>query len=405
MKYRDEILARARSHEKPMVRFLRQLIAIPSESGQEGEAIDRIRKEMERVDAFDSVHVDPMGNLLGRIGRGAKVIAMDAHVDTVGVGDPEEWLHDPYRGKVDGGKIYGRGAGDQEGAVASMVYAARIIKDLGLCTDDWTLYMCFTVSEEDCDGLCWQYIIKEGGLRPDCVVITDSTNCQVYRGQRGRMEIGITVTGRSCHGSMPEKGDNAVYKVARIIGEIEKLNGRLKSDRFLGKGTVAVTYVDCRTPSVCAVPDRAYLQLDRRLTRGETKASALSGVRKAVTRAGVKARVEVLRYAKPSYTGLTYEAEKYFPTWVVPKDAAQVEAAVGTYRLLFGRSPKVRCWTFSTNGVSIAGMFGIPCVGFGPASEAVAHTVKDCVPIRHLVQSAAFYAAFPQVYCDLQLGR
>ena len=392
------ILARAKHYEKPMVAFLRDIIAIPSESGRERRVIARIKQEMTRVRAFDRVYTDGMGNLFGKLGRGKKVIAIDAHVDTVGVGDPQAWPHDPYQGKVAGGNVYGRGAGDQKGAVPAMVYAARIVRDLKLPLDEFTIYMVCTVSEEDCDGLCWQYIVKEDKLRPNCVVVTDSTNCRILRGQRGRMEIGVTVTGKSCHGSMPHRGVNAVYKIARVIAEIEKLNDRLRSDKFLGKGTITVSYVDCKTPSLCAVPDRAYIHLDRRLTTGDTKASALREVRDAVARAGVTAKVEVLRYATPSWTGKVYETEKFFPTWCEPADAPQVEAAVQAYAGLFKRTPEVSRWTFSTNGVSIAGMFGIPCVGFGPALESVAHTVRDSVPIKHLVQCAAFYAAFPQGY-------
>ena len=393
------IVAQARGHEKRMVRFLRELIAIPSESGQEKRVIQRISKEIRATGAFDEVRVDGFGNLRARIGNGPRLIAIDAHVDTVGIGDPKAWKHDPYRGKVDKGIVYGRGAGDQEGAIPSMVYAGKIIRDLGLVGPEWTLLMTFTVLEEDCDGLCWQYLVREERIRPECVVVTDSTNCQILRGQRGRMEIGVTATGRSCHGSMPHKGDNAIYKMAPIIKGIERLNERLKKDSFLGDGTITVTYVNCRTPSMCAVPDRAYIHLDRRLTRGETRESALREVREVVRRAGVRAKVEVPRFRRPSYTGLVYETDHYFPTWVIPEDSAPVRAAVGTYRALFRRRPKVHRWTFSTNGVSICGMFGIPCVGFGPAPENVAHTVNDSVPIKHLVDCAAFYAAFPSEYC------
>ncbi len=396
------ILARARAYRPAMVRFLRDLIAIPSESGREKGVIDRIAREMRKLRAFDEIRVDGLGSLIGRIGRGPRVLAIDAHVDTVGVGDRSLWKRDPYRAVVSKGVVYGRGAGDQEGAVPAMVYAGRILRDLKLPTREFSLYMTFTVMEEDCDGLCWQYLIREEGLRPECVVVTDSTNCRIFRGQRGRMEIGVRTAGRSCHGSMPHKGDNAVYKIARVINEIERLNARLKKDAFLGPGTVTVTYVDCKTPSMCAVPDAAFIHLDRRLTTGETKALAIRQVKDAVRRAGVKARVEVLRYARPAYTGRVYPTEKYFPTWVVPASSPPVRAAVQTYARLFGTEPPVGRWTFSTNAVAIAGMFGIPCVGFGPAAEDVAHTVNDSVPIRHLEACAAFYAAFPENYCRLR---
>ena len=224
-----------------------------------------------------------------------------------------EWKHDPYKGKVADGKVWGRGAGDQEGAIPAMVYAAKILRDLKVDMSEFSLLTTFTVMEEDCDGLCWQYIVQEDKIRPDVVVVTDSTDCKILRGQRGRMEIGVTCLGKSCHGSMPEKGDNAVYKIAKVVREIEALNERLKGDKFLGKGTITVSYIDCKTPSLCAVPGQAYIHLDRRLTVGDTKKSAVAEVKDAVKRAGVEAKVEVLRYARPSYTGLVYETEKYFP--------------------------------------------------------------------------------------------
>lgn len=395
-----DILNRAASYQSEMVSLLRELVAIPGESGAEGPVIERIRRELESSGVFDRVWIDPFGNLLAQLGNGPRLIAIDAHVDTVGIGDRANWKHDPYQGKVQGGVVFGRGAGDQRGAVPAMICAARIIRDLGLYRPEWTLLLTFTVCEEDCDGLCWQYIVNEDRIRPECVVITDSTNCRILRGQRGRMEIGVTVHGRSCHGSMPHKGDNAVYKIARVIREIESLNKRLKKDRFLGNGTITVTYVDCKTPSLCAVPDRAYIHLDRRLTFGETRASALREVKAAMRKAGVSGEVQVVKYARPTHTGLVYETENFFPTWCEPEDAPQVRAAAAIYKALFRKSPKIDRWTFSTNGVAVAGMFGIPCVGFGPASEDVAHTVNDSVPIEHLVKCAAFYAAFPNAYCD-----
>src|SRR5882757_5661735 len=235
----------SKNYEQDMVNFLRDIIAIEGYSGTERNVINRIKQEMEKLGSADKIWIDGLGNLLVQVGSGPRLIAIDAHVDTVGVGNPGEWKHDPFKGKIENGTVYGRGAGDQRGAVPAMVYATRIIKDLNLKSDEWSLLLTFTVMEEDCDGLCWQYIVQEEKIRPECVVVTDSTNCKVLRGQRGRMEIGVTVLGRSCHGSMPEKGDNAVYKAAKIVGEIEKLNTRLKKNKFLGNGTVTVSYIDC----------------------------------------------------------------------------------------------------------------------------------------------------------------
>ncbi len=392
-----KVMAQAEKYAPEMTQFLRDMIAIPSESCQEKEVVLRIKKEMEKV-GFDEIIIDKMGNILGRIGKGKRVIAMDAHIDTVGVGDPAAWKHDPFKGKLENGIIYGRGATDQEAGMASMVYAGKIIKDLGL-EGEYTLWVTGTVQEEDCDGLCWQYLLKEKILNPEMVIITEPTNLNIYRGHRGRMEIGVTTKGVSCHGSAPERGVNAVYMMAKVCNEIEKLNTRLTDDKFLGKGTVTVSYIDCKTPSLCAVPDRAFIHLDRRLTKGETKDSAVAEVKDAIKRAGVEAEVEVLKYAVPSYTGFTYETEKYFPTWVLEEDHVLCKSSVETFEKLFTSKPKVDKWTFSTNGIATMGMMGVPTIGFGPANEVYAHSIDDQCPVEHLVKAAAFYAAFPTIYC------
>lgn len=392
-----KVMAQAEKYAPEMTQFLRDMIAIPSESCQEKEVVLRIKKEMEKV-GFDEIIIDKMGNILGRIGNGKRVIAMDAHIDTVGIGDPKSWKHDPYKGKLENGVIHGRGASDQEGGMASMVYAGKIIKDLGL-TGEYTLWVTGTVQEEDCDGLCWQYLLKEKILNPEMVIITEPTNLNIYRGHRGRMEIGVTTKGVSCHGSAPERGVNAVYMMAKVCNEIEKLNTRLTDDKFLGKGTVTVSYIDCKTPSLCAVPDRAFIHLDRRLTKGETKDSAVAEVKDAIKRAGVEAEVEVLKYAVPSYTNFTYETEKYFPTWVLEEDHVLCTSSVETFEKLFSSKPKVDKWTFSTNGIATMGMMGVPTIGFGPANEVYAHSIDDQCPVEHLVKAAAFYAAFPTIYC------
>jgi putative selenium metabolism hydrolase len=337
-----------------------------------------------------------MGNILGRIGSGKHIIMMDSHIDTVGIGDRREWKWDPHQGKVEDGFIYGRGSCDQRAGMASMVYAGRFIKELGL-GGDYTFYAVGTVLEEDCDGLAWQYILRESGIKPDCVVITEPTNLRIHRGHRGRMEIEVHLRGRSCHASAPERGDNPISKMTALVRDIEELNGRLRTDPFLGKGTIAVTEIRSLSPSLCAVPAACTIHLDRRLTAGETKESAVAEVR--ALPGARDAEIEVLRYEVPSYTGLVYPVEKYFPTWVMEEDHPLIQAAVETYRTLHAKEPVVDKWVFSTNGVGSMGTCHIPTVGYGPGDESCAHSANEGVSIEQLLDAARFYAAFPAVYC------
>jgi len=393
------ILERAEAYKPQISRFLRDMIAIPSESCDEEKVILRIKQEMEAV-GFDRVEIDPMGNVLGYIGQGSRLIAMDAHIDTVGVGNRANWKYDPYQGYEDEELIIGRGASDQEGGMASMVYAGRIIKDLGL-ENDTTLLITGTVQEEDCDGLCWQYIIEKSGIRPEFVVSTEPTACRIHRGQRGRMEIRVAVTGISCHGSAPERGDNAIFKMAPILMELQELHQRLQDDAFLGKGSLTVSEIFFTSPSRCAVADSCAISIDRRLTVGESWELALEQIRKLPSVRRFNAVVSMYDYNRPSYTGLVYPTEAYFPAWVLEEGHPACQALVESYRGLFASEPVVDKWTFSTNGVSIMGCYGIPCIGFGPGHEDQAHAPNEKTWKSELVQAAAMYAAIPSVYRKL----
>jgi putative selenium metabolism hydrolase len=388
----------SKRYEPDMTRFLRDMIAIPSESCDEKGVVLRIKKEMEKV-GFDKVEIDPMGNILGTIGSGKHVIAMDAHIDTVGIGNRDNWRFDPYAGTEDGETIGGRGASDQEGGMASMVYGGKIIKDLGL-TGDYTLMVVGSVQEEDCDGLCWQYIYDQDKLRPEFVVSTEPTDGRIHRGQRGRMEIQVQTSGVSCHGSAPERGDNAIYKMAPILMELRALHENLKDDPFLGKGSLAVSEIFFTSPSRCAVADSCRISIDRRLTFGEDGEYALNQIRNLPSVKAAQAEVSMYSYERPSYTDLVYPTECYFPTWVIENDHLVTRTLADAFKKTLEREPVVDKWTFSTNGVSIMGRYGIPCIGYGPGKEAQAHAPNEITWKKDLVECAAVYAAVPLTYLE-----
>lgn len=394
----SEIKSRAQSYEPQMTRFLRDLIAIPGESCGERNVIERIKKEMQAV-GFDKVETDPMGNILGTMGGGSKIIAFDAHIDTVSIGNKSNWTFDPYEGFETDTEIGGRGASDQLGGIVSAVYGAKIMKELNLLAG-YTVLVTGTVQEEDCDGLCWQYIINEDGIKPEFVVITEPTDGRIYRGQRGRMEIRVDVQGISCHGSAPERGDNAIYKMAEIVLEVRALGDKLKYDEFLGKGTLAVSEIFFTSPSRCAVADSCAISIDRRLTDGETYESALEEIRQLPSVKKYNADVSMYKYDRPSYTNLVYPTDCYFPTWVSPASHPATVAMAEAFRGLYGE-PVIDKWTFSTNGVSIMGRFGIPCIGLGPGKEAQAHAPNEKTWKADLVKCAAVYAALPICYRQL----
>ncbi len=393
----NRVKAAAESYKTAMTKFLRDLVAIPGESCKEEGVIRRIEKEMNDL-GFEKIIIDGMGNIMGYMGSGKTLIAYDAHVDTVGLGELSNWRFDPYKGYENETEIGGRGTSDQLGGIVSATYGAKIMKDLGLLSDKYTVLVTGTVQEEDCDGLCWQYIINEDRIRPEFVVITEPTDGNIYRGQRGRMEIRVEVKGVSCHGSAPERGDNAIYKMADIIKEVQALNERLRDDPFLGKGTLTVSQSFYNSPSRCAVADMAAISIDRRLTYGETWEMALEEIRNLPSVKNYGAEVTMYKYDSPSWKKLVYPTDCYFPTWVIPADHPATIAMVKSFKGMYGE-PVVDKWTFSTNGVSIMGRFGIPCIGFGPGKEAQAHAPDEITWKDDLVKCAAVYAALPTIYC------
>jgi len=431
----DKVKARAEFYKSDMVRFLRDLVKIPGESCSEQGKVGRAAEEMRQL-GFDRVEIDGMGNLLGYMGTGERIIAFDGHIDNVGIGNLENWTFDPLEGYESDEEIGGRGTSDQQGGIVSAVYGAKIMKDLGLIGDSFTYLVTATVQEEDCDGLCWDYIIKEGGIKPEFVVITEPTDGGIYRGQRGRMEIRVDVKGVSCHGSAPERGDNAIYKMADILQDVRALNENDDSDvteikclikmlreahnpkwkeaRFLGRGTITASEIFFTSPSRCAVADSCSVSLDRRMTAGETWESCLDEIRSlpAVIKYGDDVSVSMYNYDSPAYTGLVYPIECYFPTWVIPENHVVTKAMVEAYYKLFGagrfgspgtdeerkKRSLIDKWAFSTNGVTIMGRHGIPCIGFGPGAEAQAHAPDEKTWKQDLVTAAAVYAALPSVY-------
>jgi putative selenium metabolism hydrolase len=394
MNITEKILEKAEKYKDYTSKNLSEMIKIKSLSLQEKEVCQIIKVQMEDA-GFDEVRIDGLGNVIGRIGNGEKVIAFDGHIDTVDLGNLENWDFDPLGGEIKDGFVHGRGSVDQEGGPAAFITAGRIIKELGLAKD-LTIYFTASVIEEDCDGLCWKYIVEEEKIKPECVVITEPTNLNIYRGHRGRMEIAVSFYGISSHGSAPERGKNAIYMASRAALEIEKLNERLAHDDFLGKGTITISEFKSNSPSLCAVSDFARIHLDRRLTWGEDKELALNQIKEIVK--DMNAKVELLDYEETAYTGLTYGMQKYFPTWKLEVDHPLVLKGVEAYEDLFQTKPKVDKWTFSTNGVTIRGYYDIPVIGFGPGNEVLAHAPNEKVPIDHLVKATAFYTNFAAKY-------
>lgn len=392
----QEILTLAEKYKDYTVSNLSRLVRIRSMSGKEEKVMLELKQMMQEA-GIGHIKTDGLGNLIGKIGKGEKTVAFDGHMDTVDTGQLSNWEFDPFSGEVDNGYLLGRGSVDQKGGLASMVTAARILNELGV-PENLTIYFTATVMEEDCDGLCWKYLLEEEGIRPDAVVITEPTNLAISRGQRGRMEILVEFAGISSHGSAPERGMNAIYMASEAALKIRELNQRIAHHNFLGKGSIAVTEFKSSSPALCAVADYASLYIDRRLTIGETKESAIAELENATN--GLNASISIPYYDGKAYTGKQYGMDKFYPNWIMQEDHPVIQDGIAAASALFNRKPAIGKWLFSTNAISIRGMHNIPVIGFGPGDEAMAHSPNEKVPVEHLVKASAFYAGYAVKFAE-----
>jgi putative selenium metabolism hydrolase len=390
----QEIQKKVQASSAEILQFMREICAIPSMNSQLKNVGERIAAEMRKL-GFEEVRFDKMGNIMGKVGSGPRVMVYDSHIDTVGVGDPTSWQWDPFKGKVENGLLYARGACDEKGSTPGMIYGLAFARDLGLL-EGWTVYY-FGNMEEWCDGIAPNTFVEvDPKVKPDFVVIGEPTKMQVYRGHKGRIELKVTAKGKSAHAASNHLGDNAVYKLLPVIQGLRDLEPKLGDHPFLGHGKITLSDMKVSTASINAVPDEAIIFIDRRMTFGETKAQAIAQVQALIPEKDRDAvTVEELFYDEASYTGFVFPVDKYFPAWAIEDNHPLVQAGQKTRALIGLPDGPSGKWDFSTNGIYWAGKAGIPSIGFGPGDERVAHAVLECVPLDEVVKATEFYAILP----------
>lgn len=384
-----DTLALTADEKASLTRFLQQLVQMPSVSGQEKAVAHLIKTELQAAGVED-VHIDPVGNVIARLGQGSPTLLYDAHMDTVAPAG-EKWAHDPYEATIEGDTLYGLGACDMKGAVAAMVCAARKLTEVSL---GGSLVMAFVVQEEPCEGYALQHIVERQGIHPDYVLIGEPSDMRIMLGHRGRVLFKVTVRGKASHASRPELGFNAVSAAARLIFGIDMLAADLPTDPFMGPGSVAVTHIKSQSVSMNAIPHLCTFAVDRRLTLGETPARAQSQIEQLIEQEGLDATIEIVAYDQATYTGHTFSVAESFNAWALDEEHPLTRRLKATAKAVLGQEPQTDRWPFSTDGVYSMGKANIPTIGFGPGDPALAHTPNEHIKLSDVHRAAQVYAAF-----------
>lgn len=372
--------------ETKIIEFAQQLIQIKSYSGCEEEAIKLVERKMIAL-GYDEVVIDKMGNVLGKIGNGAKSILLDSHVDTVEVNDESEWEVPPFSGAVLNGRLHGRGSVDMKSSVAASIYAGALAKNLGFF-EGKTVYVSTTVFEEDCDGENLKHLFKERNLRPDFVVICEPSNNIIATGHKGKAQTSIKTQGISAHGAAPEKGMNAIYEMAEIIQRVEKRNAELMKQGEL-RGTLVMSKISSVSASLNAVPSECEAYLDRRMIPGETGETIKREMDEIIK--GKNATWQFGKLHRKSWTGLEINYEPFHLAWKIDKLHPLTRACVSAYAENFESQPNhFEFWDFSTNAVTPISL-GIPTIGFGPGDYKLAHMRNESCEVKQILEACSFY--------------
>lgn len=462
-------------------------------SNHEGPRLEFLKRSLLDIGAVrrsEDAVFDPYGNLVWTVedpGDGIpraekRVVYMDGHADTVKALRPQwreklEGALDPYLGLTDPARLpraalrdllgylppdnewehllFGRGAADQLAGVVSQMLASRILLELapqgalrGAIVRSYA-----TAAEEDNDGGGPLYLMGKvlpgapPELIPDVVILTEGTGdaqkgaLGIYRGQRGRMQIEVVVSGRSCHGSMPWEGLNPLeFGAAIVVEAARRYDARegFLDHPFLGHGTRTASWAVLDTPSDCAVPERLTFRFDRRLTVGETPEQAVRDVEgldalRTARAAGLTVEVRVPRYTAPTWRGYLADNPQIYRGWLTPEEHPTLQAAVRTYREAvkprvaerrlepvagaLRPEPRVDRWIFSTDGVGFPIPVGDrsiavpekkgwivsgdvkhpPMFGIGAGVEQNTHRIGEYVDLRELEHAIAFLAYYPSV--------
>ena len=376
------------------IEFARDLIRIPSLPGEEGDLARRVVAEMEAL-GYDDVRTDELGSVIGVVrgaGVGGGTVMLSAHLDMVAAGDPAEWEYPPFDGVVAEGFLHGRGAMDIKGPLALQVHAAAALK--GRLEGD--IVVAHPVYEER-GGWGMDHLVRpEGGLRPDVVIIGESTHGDIAIGHRGRSEVEIVARGLAGHASAPGRARNALDMLPAILSGVRDLAGQQKSDADLGPSSVVATEVDATPASLNVIPDRVTVTLDCRTLPEDTGESLVARTRQSLkphidraeetTWPGAAESVEV-RVAVAtlrSYTGVEVVRHLFSPGFLMDPTDPMVTAAARAVGSRDGSGPpaRVRPWTFATDGGWTCGVRGIPTIGFGPGEERHAHTNTERLELK-----------------------
>jgi succinyl-diaminopimelate desuccinylase len=372
--------------KKELVDLTRQLIQIPTENppGNEKPALLLIKKILSRMGFTIKTYVSPKGRwnivAMRRWGKGGRTLIFNGHLDVVPAGDPGQWTYPPYQGRIAEGRIYGRGASDMKGGIASFLHAISMIDRSTIRLEKGALVLHLVSDEESHGHEGMGFLTGKGVIQGHAALVGEPTDLRPVVAQKGAWWLKISTFGQSAHGSTPHRGQNAIEKMSRVIDVLKSLPME-REHPLLGKPTLNIGLILGGT-KINMVPDRCEIAVDRRLLPGEKKEEIVETLRNALDSihqgdASFRYRIEEIDFAEP--------------TEIDPEEEI-VKISVEAIQKVRGVIPEIKGFSGFTDGRFYVRQGHLPTLVLGPGENDQPHTTDESVGIEALVQAAHIYS-------------
>ncbi len=386
--------------KEELIKLTQDLIRIPSHKdvpNQEKKVAEFIQKFAKKngLEAKLQKVTEKRSNVLIYLrGSGSgKSLMLNGHTDTI---QPYNMTIDPFSGEVRDGCIWGRGATDMKGPIASMLMTMVALKRAGIKLKGDLIFAGVIGEENRSEGT--EYLI-ESGIRTDAAIVGEPSNYEYTIGHRGLEWLKIVIKGKSAHGGVPHMGINAIEKAANLIQKMRQdLYPKLeeKYNHYMGSPVMNIGTIDAGgQPN--KVPDSCSIQIDRRYVEGES----IEGILREYQEIIDKLKNEDPYFDAKVERDLNGISNLTNPPLFTPPRDPIVRAVKESIKDVTGKIPELckdRGWT----DAALLSKFGkIPSVVFGPGSIAQSHTADEHIAIEDLVNAVIIYTKIIERFCGV----
>jgi len=315
---------------------------------------------------------------------GGRSLMLNGHMDTVGI---DGMIVEPFKPFIENGRLHGRGACDMKGALTAMAGALKSLVDSG---PELRGDLIFTaVVDEEYKSIGTKKLVEE--YRADAAIVGEPTEMKTAIAHKGFVWIEVEIKGKAAHGSVPEKGVDAIAHAAKVVSGLERLQKRLatRTHPLLGSPKVHTSTIQGGT-DWSIIPERCVLRLERRTLPGEPVSSVMNEID------------EILQDIKKNNRDL--EATGRSPYDMPPLETAPTELIVQLLQQavakVVGREMPITGVPYWTDGALLSKLASIPTCLFGPGDIGVAHSADEHVSVKDVLDSTYVYRTIAQTFCS-----